>query len=73
MNLLDEIIKVTDEDAIETGRMFGKTEGYLIGISGGAALWGAVKEAQKPENEGKMIVVILPDSGDKYLSTPLFE
>lgn len=73
VDLLDEVIKVTDEDAIETGKMFGKTEGYLIGISGGAAVWGAIEEAKKPENEGKMIVVIIPDSGDKYLSTALFE
>ena len=55
------------------GRLIGKKEGILVGISAGAALCGAIKEARKPENEGKTIVVILPDSGDRYLSTPLFE
>ncbi len=71
--LLDEVIKVTDDDAIETGRMIGKKEGYLIGISGGAALWAAMEVCKRPENKGKTVVVILPDSGDKYLSTALFQ
>lgn len=69
----DEIIKVENEEAFEMGRFIGKKEGVLVGISAGAALCGAIKEARKPENEGKIIVVILPDSGDRYLSTPLFE
>lgn len=71
--LLDEIIKVTDDDAIATGKMIGKKEGYLIGISGGAALWAAIEVCKRPENKDKTVVVILPDSGDKYLSTVLFE
>lgn len=69
----DEIIKVDNEDAFEIGRLIGKKEGVLVGISSGAALYGAIEEAQKEENAGKTIVVILPDSGDRYLSTPLFE
>ena len=69
----DEIIKVENEETFEMGRFIGKKEGVLVGISAGAALCGAIKEARKPENEGKTIVVILPDSGDRYLSTPLFE
>ena len=72
-SVYDEVVTVTDEDAYETSRNFGRTEGILVGISSGAALWAAVKEAQKPENEGKTVVVILPDSGDRYLSTSLFE
>lgn len=71
--LLDEVIKVTDDDAIATGKMIGRTEGYLIGISGGAALWAAMEVCKRPENKDKNVVVILPDSGDKYLSTALFE
>ena len=69
----DEIIKVTSDEAYEMGRLIGKKEGLLVGISSGAALYGAIKEAKKEENIGKNIVVILPDSGDRYLSTPLFE
>ncbi len=69
----DEIIKVDNEDALEMGRLIGKKEGVLVGISAGAALCGAIEEAKKEENAGKTIVVILPDSGDRYLSTPLFE
>lgn len=71
--LLDEIITVADEDALKTARLMGPTEGILVGISGGAALHGAIKLAKRPENEGKTIVVILPDSGDRYLSTALFD
>ncbi len=71
-SVYDEVITVTNEDAIETGAMFGKTEGLLVGISSGAALWTGIKEAEKKENAGKHIVVILPDSGDRYLSTDMF-
>lgn len=71
--IYDEIIPVTDEDAFETGRMVGRNEGILVGISSGAALWAAAELARRPENEGKTIVVLFPDTGDRYLSTPLFE
>lgn len=70
--IYDEIIAVSNEDAFETGRLIGKSEGVLVGISSGAAAWAAIKLAQRPENEGKTIVVLLPDTGDRYLSTPLF-
>ena len=68
----DEIIPVTNEDALATGRRMGRTEGVLVGISSGAALWAALKLAKRPENEGKTIVALLPDTGDRYLSTSLF-
>ena len=68
----DEIIPVTNEDAFETGRLIGKSEGVLVGISSGAAAWAAIQLAKRPENKGKNIVVLLPDTGDRYLSTPLF-
>lgn len=68
----DEIITVTNEDAFETGREFAKTEGGLVGISSGAAVWAAIQLAKRPENEGKVIVAILPDTGERYLSTPMF-
>ena len=68
----DEIIPVTNEDAFETGRLIGHSEGGLVGISSGAAAWAAIELAKRPENEGKTIVVLLPDTGDRYLSTPLF-
>ena len=71
-SIYDEVITVPNEDAIATGAEFGKTEGLLVGISAGAALWAGIQLAQRPENEGKNIVVILPDSGDRYLSTALF-
>ena len=71
--IYDEIIKVSNEDAFEMGKLIGKKEGVLVGISSGAALYGAIEVAQREENKGKNIVVILPDSGDRYLSTPLFE
>ena len=71
-SVLDEIITVTDEEAFETGRLIGKKEGVLVGISSGAAMSAAIKLARRPENAGKKIVVILPDTGDRYLSTPLF-
>ncbi len=69
----DEIIKVGHEEAFEMGRLIGKKEGVLVGISSGAALYGAIEVAKREENKGKTIVVILPDSGDRYMSTPLFE
>ena len=68
----DEIIPVTNEDAFATGKLIGKKEGVLVGISSGAAAWAAIELAKRPENEGKTIVVLLPDTGDRYLSTPLF-
>ena len=68
----DEIIPVANEDAFSTGRLIGRTEGILVGSSSGAALYAAVQAAQRPENKGKTIVVLLPDTGDRYLSTPLF-
>ena len=68
----DEIIPVSNENAFETGRLIGKKEGVLVGISSGAAVWAAVQIASRPENDGKTIVVLLPDTGDRYLSTPLF-
>lgn len=68
----DEIITVTNEDAFATGKLIGKSEGVLVGISSGAAAWAAIQLAKRPENAGKTIVVLLPDTGDRYLSTPLF-
>ena len=70
--IYDEIIPVANEDAFDTGRLIGKSEGVLVGISSGAAVWAAIELAKRPENEGKNIVVLLPDTGDRYLSTPLF-
>ncbi len=70
--IYDEIIKVKNEDAFATGRELSKTDGLLIGISSGAATWAATEIAKRPENQGKTIVVILPDTGERYLSTPLF-
>ena len=70
--IYDEIISVSDEDAFATGKLIGKHEGVLVGISSGAAAWAAIELAKRPENEGKSIVVLLPDTGDRYLSTPLF-
>ena len=71
-SVYDEIIPVTEQDAYETGRLIGRTEGVLVGISSGAALWAAIQVAKRPENQGKTIVVLLPDTGDCYLSTPMF-
>ncbi len=68
----DEIIPVENEDAFATGKLIGKSEGVLVGISSGAAVWAAIELAKRPENEGKTIVVLLPDTGDRYLSTALF-
>ena len=70
--IYDEIVKVANEDAFAYGKLIGHKEGVLVGISSGAALWAAVEQAKKPENKGKTIVVLLPDTGDRYLSTPLF-
>ena len=71
-DIYDEIIKVKNEDAFETGKKLSKSEGLLIGISSGAAVWAATELAKRPENEGKTIVVLLPDTGERYLSTALF-
>ncbi len=68
----DEIIPVENDDAFATGKLIGKKEGVLVGISSGAALWAAIELAKRPENAGKTIVALLPDTGDRYLSTPLF-
>jgi len=68
----DEIVTVASDDAFATGRKIGRSEGILIGISSGAAAWAAIELAKRPENRGKSIVVLLPDTGDRYLSTPLF-
>lgn len=70
--IYDEIITVANEDAFTTGKLIGRKEGVLVGISSGAAAWAAIELAKRPENAGKTIVVLLPDTGDRYLSTPLF-
>lgn len=72
-NIYNRIVHVTNEDAIESGKLISKKEGVLVGISSGAAIWAAIQEAKREENTGKTIVAILPDSGDRYLSTALFE
>ena len=71
-DIYDEIIPVENEDAFAMGKEVGRNEGVLVGISSGAALWAAIEVAKRPENEGKNIVVLFPDTGDRYLSTPLF-
>ena len=71
-DIYDEIITVKNEDAFSTGKLIGKSEGVLVGISSGAAVWAAIEIAKRPENSGKNIVVLLPDTGDRYLSTSLF-
>ncbi len=71
--IYDEIIPVSNEDAFATGKLIGKSEGVLVGISSGAAAFAAISLAKRPENKGKTIVVLLPDTGDRYLSTPLFQ
>ena len=70
--IYDEIIAVENDDAFATGKLIGKREGVLVGISSGAAIWAAIELAKRPENKGKTIVALLPDTGDRYLSTPLF-
>jgi cysteine synthase A len=70
-SVIDEIIRVSNEDAFDTARRLGREEGVLAGISSGAAVWAALQVASKPENKGKVIVVMLPDSGERYLSTQL--
>ena len=71
-DIYDEVIAVENDDAFATGKQIGKAEGVLVGISSGAAVWAAIRLAKRPENKGKTIVALLPDSGDRYLSTPLF-
>ena len=68
----DEVIAVEDEDAFAAGKLVGRKEGVLVGISSGAAVWAALELAKRPENKGKTIVALLPDTGDRYLSTPQF-
>ena len=70
--IYDEIIAVSNENAFNTGRLIGKTEGVLVGISSGASLYAALQLGKRPENAGKTIVVLLPDTGERYISTPLF-
>ena len=72
-SVYDEVIPVSDEDAFATAKLVGKTEGILVGISSGAAVYAAITLAKREENKGKNIIVLLPDSGDRYLSTPLFK
>lgn len=72
-SVYDEVIAVENEDAFASGRKVGRKEGVLVGISSGAAVWAAIELAKRPENKGKTIVALLPDTGDRYLSTPLFE
>jgi cysteine synthase A len=70
--LIDEVIRVKDDDALQTARLLAKKEGLLVGISSGAAVWAALEVAKRKESDGRLIVVILPDTGERYLSTPLF-
>ena len=72
-NVYDEIIAVENDDAFATGRQIGRAEGILVGISSGAAVWAAIQLARRPENKGKTIVAILPDTGERYLSTAMFK
>ena len=72
LEVVDEVIRVEEEAAFETARRVAREEGMLCGISGGAAVWAAVQVAHRPESAGKLIVVILPDLGERYLSTPLY-
>ena len=70
--IYDEVIAVDNEDAFDTGRTLARKEGLLVGISSGAAVWAATELAKRPENKGKIIVALLPDTGERYLSTPMF-
>jgi len=72
-DIIDEIVQVSNSDSMETTRLLASKEGMLVGISSGAAMWAAIQLSQRPENEGKIIVVILPDSGERYITTELFE
>jgi cysteine synthase A len=71
-DVIDEILPVADEDAIETARLVSRREGILSGISGGAALWAAIQVGKRPQFKGKRIVIVMPDSGERYVSTPFF-
>ena len=73
VDIIDEIIQVVNEDAVETARLLASREGILAGVSSGAALWAAVQLSQRPENQGKTIVTILPDTGERYISTEMFD
>jgi cysteine synthase A len=73
IDIVDQIIQVSDEDAIQTARQLGAKEGILVGISSGAAMWAAIQLSFEQQNEGKTIVVILPDTGERYISTKMFE
>jgi cysteine synthase len=72
INVIDEVITVADDDAIETSQQLARLEGFMCGVSSGAACWAAIQVANRPENHGKLVVVILPDLGERYLSTRLF-
>ena len=71
-DVIDEIIRITDEEAYERGRLLARTDGVLTGVSSAAAVAAAIRVAKRPENEGKNIVVLLPDTGERYLSTPIY-